>query len=629
MCGIVGQFDSHETGAEIDRLLESQLERLRHRGPDDTGIYRKFPIAFGHVRLAIIDPEQGQQPLVTPQEDLAITYNGEVYNYLELREELEAKGHRFQTRSDTEVLLLGYREWGTDVLAKLNGMFAFALYDRKKDLLFCARDPFGQKPFYYLLQNGIFHFASESRVFFMIPGFSRSLDPESLYGYLRFEALHRDRSIYQGVKKLSPGHFLIVQKGGIRLQKYFHQTPQEIAQSFPEALDQVDAAFQNALRLAFRADVPVGVLLSGGLDSSLVLAALRRMMPQAEIASYHVRVTDDPSYDESKFAKEVAALCKANYHQIDFSFSEMASTALRVLPALDEPQADPGIVPKYVVCKAIREHGKVALTGDGADELFYGYLIFRAQVIARWYKYLPSAVHLGVVKPLMEALPSGSGYMRKDFLAKRFVRGFPSEEALRNSRWTSSFSASDLTDLLQTDFVQGVEERATEFLRELDSESESSGHLGKLAYLYQKTYLPDYVLCNSDRASMLNSVELRTPYLDLQLTALANQLPDRFKMPRFHLKYLQRKLAERYLPKELIYRKKMGFTIPAAQLVRTELKSEIEAVFSESLLKKQGIFRHESVKRLLAEHFSGRENHYKQIWTLFSLQKWILENLSA
>lgn len=626
MCGIVGHY-RHEFSEEVLRgFLDRQLDAIRYRGPDASGVFLDEGVALGHVRLSIIDPDGGKQPFVSADGQYALTYNGEIYNYLELRQELVQAGFRFRTESDTEVLLAGYQHWGARVVEKLNGMFAFAIHDRPNRSLFCARDPFGQKPFYYLRHEGAFHFASEVNAFRPLPCFEARLDRESLQDFLRFEAFYRDASLLQGIEKLPAGHTLRVTESGLQLDRYFREVPKETPLSALDALDQVDHLIRDAVRIAFRADVPVGVLLSGGLDSSLVLAALRESLPNEQIAAFHVRVGDDQTYDESSFAKAVADHCDAEFLQFDLGLDEMAVVASQVLARLDHPQADPGVVPKYFVCSKIREHGKVALTGDGGDELFYGYLVFKAQVLARYYRHVPDWIHRLLLDPLVGLLPSRKGYMRMDFLAKNFLRGFPGSEALRNSRWIRSFSAEQVSDLLVDPTAGATGAGGEQFLRELAAESRESGYLGQLAHNYQNTYLPDYVLCNSDRASMLNSVELRSPLLDPRLAKLANSISDSIKMPGLETKRLMKEVGCRLLPRDVVYRKKIGFTIPAAQLIRGPLREEIEDLFSESALRRQGLLRHRPIREILDLHFGGAEDRYKQIWTLFALQKWLTEN---
>lgn len=625
MCGIVGVFQHQWNQDAANGFVSRQLDEISYRGPDGRGVYYTEDVALGHARLSIIDLSSGSQPMSTADGRFTIVFNGEIYNYLELRDELTATGQVFATHSDTEVLLLGYREWGIEMLSRINGMFAFALYDRERKSLFCARDPLGQKPFYYFRSSGAFYFASEVKAFNPLADFSRTVDHGAIAAYLRFEALYHDETMFNGVKKLPPGHFLTVDSRELNVDTYFHSVPRDVLKDPHDAINQIDSLLQDAVKIAFRADVPVGVLLSGGLDSSLVLAVLRKTLPTADITAFHVHMADDATFDESAYARNIASHCKSNYVQHDFTLADMAETARSVLPRLDEPQADPGLLAKYIVCHEISKQRKVALTGDGADELFYGYISFKAERIAHWYRHLPSFWHRFIAPLLVRALPTKFDYMSLDFIGQQFLRGFPAEDALRNANWTNAFLERELVSVLNAPNLI-LQQRSVTFLRDIAKDSYVSGYLGRLAYQYQRTYLPEYVLKNSDRVAMLNAVELRTPYLDRRLVRLANSIADDVKMPGYDTKGLLKSVALRYLPDELVYRKKIGFTVPVARLIREKLREEIQDLLSPEHLKRQGLFKSEPIQAILTRHFSGKRNHYKQIWTLYTVQKWLIEN---
>ena len=623
VCGIIGQVGGNDAPALVEAILRKQLELLHHRGPDDSGLVIDPRFAFGHARLAIIDPELGQQPFASGDGDLVITFNGEIYNYLELREELIRAGHAFRTTSDTEVLVTGYRHWGRGVLRKIDGMFAFALYDKRSQTLFCARDPYGQKPFFYHLDRGRFAFSSECRTFEHLPGFCSQIDQASLVDFLAFESLPFDRSIYRGVKKLPPGHFLCFAGGKLEMVQYFESVPRATAASASGA--ELEAAIHDLLRQSvkqtFRADVPVGLLLSGGLDSSMVLAILREVHPSVPLRTFTIRNVDR-SFDESAAAALLAERFQTQHTVVTAEPSALAATASRLPGMLDEPQADPGLLPKYMICGEVAGTTKVALTGDGGDEFFYGYAIFRAQRLARVAKLLPGGVHRHVIRPLLRRLPASDRYMSFDLKVKQFAKGFPALDHLRNFYWTCAFSDHELSALLR--------ERGSnfdDFTRQLAMLQarwqKADGPLGRLAYLYQQQYLPDYVLANSDRASMLHSVELRTPFLATKLVQSLNSLPDSVKMRGGETKSILRRIATRVLPAEIAKARKVGFTAPVASLVRNELKDEIQEFLGAAYLRRQGLFREDYVAKLLNEHFTHRHNHYKQIWALFMLQKWL------
>ena len=623
MCGIVGQVGGIASRDEAEALIRAQLALLRHRGPDDSGCAIDGRFAFGHARLAIIDPEHGHQPLRSPDGNLVITFNGEIYNYLELREELARAGHAFRTTSDTEVLLTGFRHWGERVLDRIDGMFAFAIYDRTKGELFCARDPFGQKPFFYHESPGRLAFSSECRTFALLPGFRRELDMGSLADFLAFECFPYDRSIFRGIRKLPPGHRLRYANGRIDVARYFESMPTNPphAQSAADVEAEVHSLLREAVRWTFRADVPVGLLLSGGLDSTLVLAILREVHPSVSLRSFTIRNVD-PSFDEAAAASLVAKTFDTA-HTVVTADPEMLEKVASELPAsLDEPQADPGILPKFLVCREIARSTKVALTGDGGDEFFYGYAIFKAQAAARYAALLPGALHRRVIQPLTRLLPASSRYMSFEFKLKQFAKGFPAAEHLRNFRWTCAFADDELPLLLRDEHQDLADlERQLELLR--TRWHAAHGRLGRLAYLYQQQYLPDYVLANSDRVSMQNSVELRTPFLARALVQRLNALPDSAKMRGGQTKSLLRAIAAKVLPPGIADRPKVGFTAPVAALLRGPLRNEVTELLGESYLSRQGLFRPGYVRRLLDEHFSKRHNRYKQIWVLFMLQKWL------
>lgn len=625
MCGIVGQVGGDDPPAQVAALLREQLVRLHHRGPDDSAIEVDAHFGFGHARLAIIDPEFGQQPFSSADGEFVVTYNGELYNYLELREELVRAGHTFRTQSDTEVLLTGYRHWGRDVLSRLDGMFAFAVYDRRQRLLFCARDAYGQKPLFYHHARGRLAFSSECRTFDLLPGFRSEVDPASLADFLAFESLPFDRSIYRGVHKLPPGHCLTYRADRIELSRWFDSVPSGAgvahAPDEMEAEAEVHALLRQSVRRSFRADVPVGLLLSGGLDSSMVLAILREVHPSVPLRTFTVRNVDR-SYDESAAAELLSRRFDTRHTVVTAEPSALAAIATRIPALLDEPQADPGILPKYMVCGEIARTTKVALTGDGGDEFFYGYAVFRAWRFARAAALLPDVLHRRLLRPLAQCLHASHRYMSLDLKLKAFTRGFPAPEHLRNFYWTCAFSDRDLPALLA-----GTPPCIDDVTRQLDMQQSrwrhAAGSLGRLAYLYQQQYLPDYVLPNSDRASMLHSVELRTPFLSTGLVHKLNSLPDAVKMRGGETKSILRSIATRVLPPEIARARKVGFTAPVSSLIRHELKEEILELLGPAQLRRQGLFREDTVARLLNDHFTHRHNRYKEIWVLFMLQKWL------
>jgi len=623
MCGIVGQVGGSDPLELVEAVLQRQLALLHHRGPDDTGYVVEPGFALGHARLSIIDPELGHQPLSSADESVIITFNGEIYNYVELRDELLRAGHAFRTTSDTEVLVAGYRHWGVDVLDRIEGMFAFALWDRRTRTLFCARDPYGQKPFFYHVAAGRFAFSSECRTFRELPGFDAAVDPASIADFLAFEAFPFDRSIYRDVRKLPAGHYLVLADGEPRVIQYFDSVP--AGHGRPASVEEVDSEVHALLRRSvmrtFRADVPVGLLLSGGLDSSMVLAILREVHPAVPLATFTVRHVDR-SFDESAAAALLAERFATKHTVVTAEPGTLAKIATELPARLDEPQADPGVLPKSLVCAEIAKTTKVALTGDGGDEFFYGYAIFRAVRFARYARLLPDALHRRVIRPLTQLVPSRNRYMGIDLKLKAFAKGFPAPDHLRNFYWTCAFSDHALSTLVAEN-RRDLRDVKRQLGRIEAHWNRAEGELGRLAYLYQQHYLPDYVLTNSDRTSMLHSVELRTPFLAPDLVAMLNRLPDSVKMRGGETKAILRRIAHRVLPVEIARGRKVGFTAPVASLIRNELREEICEYLGAPHLRAQGLFRDDYVARLLDDHLTGRHNHYKQIWVLYMLQKWL------
>jgi asparagine synthase (glutamine-hydrolysing) len=623
MCGIVGQVGGIGALNDVDAMLRRQLVLLRHRGPDDSGCVVDSDFAFGHARLAIIDPEHGQQPFVSSDGMLVVTFNGEIYNYVELREELGRRGHAFRTTSDTEVLLTGFREWGTAVVDHIDGMFAFAIFDRRSRQLFCARDPYGQKPFFYHVDGRRLAFSSECRTFGELSDFRSEIDLGSVADFLAFESFPFERSIYRGIRKLPPGHTLVYANERVEIRRYFDSVPSDSPLATP-AEDLARATYdlmRDSVKRTFRADVPVGLLLSGGLDSSLVLALLREVHPAAPLATFTIRNVD-PSFDESASAAAVAKVFATTHTEITAEPSALAAIARELPSLLDEPQADPGILPKFMICREVARSTKVALTGDGGDEFFYGYEIFKAERLARYARRLPDALHRRVIAPLTQRLPASHRYLSPDLKLKQFAKGFPAADHLRNFYWTSAFPDRDLPFLMRRE-RQDFADLFIQLDRLRDRWNRAAGATGRLAYLYQQQYLPDYVLANSDRASMLNSVELRTPFLATDLVRMVNGLPDALKMRGGETKSLLRRIARGSLPRGVARRRKMGFTSPVASLIAGELKDEILTFLGPAFIRRQGLFSEDFVGRLLSEHFTGRHNHYKPIWVLFMLQKWL------
>lgn len=620
MCGIAGYFDSGLSPSEGQGLLLRQVERLKRRGPDGEGIYQSSDglVGLAHTRLALVGPSYGSSPFIDENSGLAVTFNGEIYNYIELREQLRALGQHFSSDTDVEVVLKGYLEWGEAIVPRLNGMFAFALYDPQRRALFCARDRFGQKPFYYTRKNQKFFFASDLDALKLVPDFDAGWKIAALQSYLAFEAIHEDQSIYRGVSKLLPGHTLWISDGAFRTQRFTPPFRPPADLTWDEALHRTETALKAAVERSFRADLPVGMLFSGGVDSSLVLFLLRNLYPQRDFTTFHFHLANEPDYSELQFANEISRIAKITPHIISVDRNELAELALTAPAGWDEPQADAGIIARFAASREIRKSCKAVLTGDGSDEFFFGYSTFKAARLASWYGTVPKAVHERIFHPLLGRFKQTTGYMSASFLAQHFARGVRSPDWLRNFHWTFAFSPDELKDLMP----QHPPLQTPLFLKTLYDEPRDASALARMANQYQQTFLPDHILANADRASMGHSVEFRAPFLDNEVTELANSLPDAYRMKSLKTKWILRKLLEKHLPNRLINRPKRGFTMPVQSLLENELATRMRELCSPDVIQRQGLFSPKAVSRFVDSFFQRRES-YRKAWVFFSLQSWL------
>ena len=594
---------------------------LRHRGPDDEGSFvREYEdgtaVGLGFRRLSIIDLDTGNQPIANEDGSIQVVFNGEIYNYRELRRELEGHRHRFSTRADTEVIVHLYEEHGAHCVERLNGMFAFALWDESQRELVLARDRFGKKPLHYVEARGALVFGSELKALLEHPSCPRSLDLESLSRYLALEYVPAPRSIVAGVKKLPGGHLLRWRDGRTSVERYWDLSFGEAqAREENEYVEEFRSLLREAVRRRLISDVPLGAFLSGGIDSSSVVAMMVEAMPAKDVKTFSIGFSER-SFDESEHARRVANHFGTDHHEQIFTSRAMVDLLPEVVDFLDEPLGDASILPTYLLSRFTRESVTVALGGDGGDELLAGYPTFPAEHVARLYR-VPSFLNERVVLSLADRIPVSTANFSPDFKLKRFLRGAASPADIRHPVWLGSFTPAEQETLLLDPSLDPYDE-----MRKAFADAPTKHRLEQLIYVYAKTYLQDDILTKVDRASMACSLEVRAPFLDVGLVEFLAVVPPRLKLRRFDTKHLLKRAMEDVLPPGIARRAKKGFGIPVAEWLKAELHDSLQDELSPERIRLQGLFDPVPVQRLIAEHMSGRRDNRKQLWTLFMFQLW-------
>jgi asparagine synthase (glutamine-hydrolysing) len=610
MCGICGVAGGDP--ADGRDLVHRMCAAMVHRGPDDEGIVQLDGVALGMRRLSIIDVEGGHQPMHNENLTVWVVENGEIYNHLELRKLLIAAGHTFITQSDTEVLVHGYEEWGEDVVERLNGMFAFAIHDRRRDSVFLARDRMGIKPLHYAIDRDRLVFASELKALLRDPALRKGIDPAALDDYLAYEFVPSPASIVQGVKKLEPGHTLTWSPAGSthKLRRYW--TPQlnldgADSRGVEDECERLRSVLRESVRKELISDVPLGVFLSGGIDSSAVAAMMAQL--GGVVKSFSVGFADR-SFDESAHARLVAQHLGTEHHELTLEPAMLLDLVPRLPDLLDEPLGDASIIPTYLLSEFTRRHVKVALGGDGGDELFAGYPTLQAHRLARYYLKAPRLLREGLVEPAVRRLPVSRGNLSFDFRAKRFVSGAAYPTAERHQRWMGSFDREERTALLG---------RAP---RSPDGEVADGDPLNQVLLLDMRLYLENDILVKLDRASMMASLEGRVPLLNNDLVEYATHLPLNMKLRGLRSKFLLKRALRGILPDSILNRPKKGFGIPVAHWFRGPLKEQMLSVLSPERIAREGFFDPRAVKGLIDDHLDGRRDNRKQLWTLFAFEMW-------
>jgi asparagine synthase (glutamine-hydrolysing) len=617
MCGICGLVSLDGTVPADAVALAQMSEALVHRGPDSDGLLVDGPVGLAARRLSIIDLAGGDQPIANEDGRIHVVQNGEIYNYRELRDELARSGHSFSTHSDTEVLVHAYEQWGAAFVERLRGMFAVAIWDSRERRLLLARDRHGIKPLYWSAERGALSFASELKALVRQPGFSGEVDLDALEAYLAFNSIPAPLTIYRGVRKLPPGHLLEWRDGAQpEVRRFALDRPRPAdrlrAESEDELADELRDRLRDSVRAHLVSDVPVGVLLSGGIDSS-ALVALASTESGERISTFSIGF-EERSFDELGRARLVAERYGTDHHEL-----VLRPDAVELLPeivdAFDEPFADSSALPTFLVSRLAASKVKVALSGEGGDELFGGYYTYVADLLAPRFGRLAAAL-----RPLVDRLPSSSGKVSFDYKAKRFARGAALPPLERHLAWKEVFSDDARAELLLPSRRGRLD--PLEVYRERFAQTEGAELLARLQDVDIAIYLVDDLLVKTDRASMAHSLEARVPFLDRVVLDLALSLPTRTKVRWFSKKRLLRRAVAPLLPREIVRARKQGFSIPAAAWLRGELEPFARDVLSPEAVRRQGFFRPEAVTRVLDDHVSGREDLSRQLWGLLCFSLW-------
>lgn len=628
MCGIAGVLSFNK---ELKNdYVKSMCDAIVHRGPDDDGYYKEPRVQLGMRRLSIIDVNGGHQPISNEDKTIWIVFNGEIYNYGKLREDLIKKGHVFKTNTDTEVLVHLYEDYGVGLLDYLNGMFAFALWDKRKEKLFIARDRMGKKPLYYSVKGNSFIFASELKCFKASKFVPFELDYNSLNKYLTYEFVPAPSTIIKDVKKLRPGYYITFDKNRVVEKRYWQLNYSEINEDITEneAKEKITYLLDRAVERRLVSDVPLGVFLSGGIDSSTV-AYYAAKQSKKKIKTFNISF-EQKSFDESTYARKVASLLQTDHHEQMLSVDKVLELIPDIADFLDEPFGDASIIPTYLLSKYTKQFVTVALGGDGGDELFAGYPTYQAHKFYNYYNLIPRLFKEKIIPSLANKIPVSDENVAYDFKIKKFLGGVGFEPHIRNYIWLGSFNPEEKKELFSKESLSLVNgNRCFEELEGYWNENELDNLMQKILYVDAKMYLQDDILVKVDRASMFASLEVRAPFLDKELVEFVQTLPFHLKMKGFKTKNILKKSLKGMLPSDIINRPKKGFGIPLAKWIKKDLSGLCQDIFSKQKIEEQGIFNYNYIQQLLKNHNEEKQDNRKPIWTLLAFQLWYEKNIGS
>ncbi len=615
MCGI-GGFSWND-----EALAKAMATQITHRGPDQEGIFCCDEMSLVFRRLSIIDlSDNASQPMSNEDESIHLVFNGEIYNFQELREELEQKGHRFKSRTDSEVIIHAYEEYGLKAINKLRGMFAFAIYDQRRKKLLLVRDRIGIKPLYYTFANGRLLFGSEIKSILQDPQVERRVNFQALYDYLGFEFVPAPQTMFAGIYKLPAGHHLVFENGNIDVQQYWDLNFQSSGPhpSFDDAVEQLRDHLDAAVKSHLVSDVPLGVFLSGGLDSSCLVALMRKHI-SGPLRTFTIGY-EDKSFSELDYAEIVARHCETD-HQVLLLDALNADYVEKTLWHLDEPMTDLSTVPLYLLCKQAREHVTVCLSGEGADESFAGYDRFKASRMNNYFRLIPGPLRQQVIGRLTGMLPDQPQKKGAINMLKRFVEGANLDPEGRHLRWQYFLNSTLEQQLFLPLFRDQISMDPFRQIRELNKKCNATDQVNREIYLDMRFMMTDSVLMKVDRMSMASSLEIRVPLLDHVLVEFLASLPGSWKLNRMTTKYIFRKALDGLLPDTIVNRGKQGYSLPVKHLLRGELKQYMIDRLHNSAVIRETMDR-DYIDRLIAEHCSQKQNHNHVLWALLNVAIW-------
>lgn len=613
MCGLSGFVDPRAAG-DRGELLRRMTRRLAHRGPDAEGYFERGPAHLGHRRLSVIDIASSLQPMSSADGRFTLVFNGELYNFRALRAELEALGRHFRTRGDTEVLLQALEQWGEDALARLQGMFAFALWDAREQSLFAARDPLGVKPLHYAWDGVLFAFASELKALVEHPDVRRDIDPEALSLFLEAQYIPAPRTIYRAIRKLDAGHALVLRGGELRVFGYWRPDySTKPGWDERESLERLEAGLRESVRSMLVADVPLGAFVSGGVDSGIV-AALMTEERGAPIDTFNLGFAGDNTQSEHEEAAAVAHHIGSRHHALMVTPGDVVGAFDAWVDVFDEPFGDQAALPTMLLAKLTRRQVTVALTGEGADELFGGYGNYAKRVREERITG-PLGSAWSPLRPLVRHLPA---LIARDRVVKAI--GLPREQ--RYATIPNVFDRAVHGALFSPAFLAQRRARISECAARFYEECNAASYLERIMYVDMRLWLPDDLLVKVDRATMAHSLEARVPFLDHRFVEFVARLDPDLKVRGGERKYLLKKLAEKFLPHAIVHRPKQGFVMPLSEWLATGLRDRVERSLGPAGLGRRNLFRDGALARLLAEHRAGRRNHAGRLWALTVLEIW-------